>query len=124
MLTEAMQAWRSATLVGSTGTAFTLALQTSVTQVGGVVAPQLFQSKWAGNGYKNSFIICTACVAGAIVTNGWLQFVTAQSEREVHRVRRLRITAEREGRVYAGRDVDTSRLAVPARSDKKAAEDV
>ncbi|KAG6366085.1 hypothetical protein INS49_000261 [Diaporthe citri] len=48
-------AWRSATLTGSTGTAFTLALQTSVAQVGGVIAPQVFPSKWAGVGYKKSF---------------------------------------------------------------------
>ncbi|KAI8297268.1 MFS transporter prlL [Colletotrichum sp. SAR11_240] len=38
-------AWRSATLSGSTGTAFTLGLQSGIAQLGGVIGPQLFQSR-------------------------------------------------------------------------------
>lgn len=112
-------AWRSATLVGSTGTAFTLALQTSVAQVGGVIAPQLFQTRWAHNGYKNSFIICTACVAGAIVVNSWLWYITARSEQDVHRVLRLRIAAQRQGKVYAGEDIRLEDLPQARRAEKK-----
>ncbi|EHK97616.1 putative tartrate transporter [Glarea lozoyensis 74030] len=39
-------AWRSSTLEGTTGTAFTLAFQSCVGQVGGVIGPQLFQSNY------------------------------------------------------------------------------
>lgn len=98
-------AWRSATLVGTTGTAFTLALQTSVAQVGGVIAPQLFQSKYAYNGYKTSFIICTVSVAIAIISNIWLTYLTWTVEQDTKDVRRERIRAEREGKVYTGEDV-------------------
>ncbi|KAK7223202.1 hypothetical protein V2G26_011205 [Clonostachys chloroleuca] len=98
-------AWRSATLVGTTGTAFTLALQTSVAQVGGVIAPQLFQSKYAYNGYKTSFIICTVSVAIAILSNIWLTYLTWAVEQDTKNVRRERIRAEREGKVYTGEDV-------------------
>ncbi|KAL2278350.1 hypothetical protein FJTKL_14459 [Diaporthe vaccinii] len=101
-------AWRSATLTGSTGTAFTLALQTSVAQVGGVIAPQVFPSKWAGDGYKKSFIVCSACVAAAAASNAWLWYLTRALEKEVQRVRRLRIEAERGGRVWAGADARIS----------------
>jgi hypothetical protein len=87
--------------------------------VGGVIAPQLFQTKWAHNGYKNSFIICTVCVAAAIVVNQWLWGITAQSERDVHRVRRLRIAAKKNGEVYAGADVNVDDLAPAVRAQRK-----
>lgn len=98
-------AWRSATLVGTTGTAFTLALQTSIAQVGGVIAPQVFQSKYAADGYKTSFIICTVCVAIAAGFNAWLWWLTRDIERDVRDVRRERIKAERQGQVFVGEDV-------------------
>ncbi|KAJ0114682.1 vitamin h [Diaporthe amygdali] len=98
-------AWRSATLTGATGTAFTLALQTSVAQVGGVIAPQVFPSRWVGDGYKKSFIVCSACVVVVVVSNAWVWYLTRVSEADVLRVRKLRIRAEREGRVWAGDDV-------------------
>lgn len=44
-------AWRPSTLKGTTGTAFTLAFQSCVGQVG----PQLFQSKFAHNGVQDTF---------------------------------------------------------------------
>ncbi|KAJ4260420.1 hypothetical protein NW762_007159 [Fusarium torreyae] len=98
-------AWRSATLIGTTGTAFTLALQTSVAQVGGIIAPQVFQSKYAYNGYKTSFIICAVCVAIAALFNAWLWFLTRDVETDIMKVRRSRIRSEREGKVFAGEDV-------------------
>lgn len=98
-------AWRSATLRGSTGTAFALALQTSVAQVGGIIAPQVFPSRWAADGYNKSFIVCSACVAAAAASNAWLWYLTRTSENEVQRVRKLRIEAERGGHVWAGADV-------------------
>jgi MFS family permease len=98
-------AWRSASLVGSTGTAFTLALQTSIAQVGGVIAPQVFQSKYASNNYRTSFIICTACVGAAAISNAWLWFLTREVESDIKTVRRLRIQSRKEGKVYTGDDV-------------------
>ncbi|CAI6091332.1 unnamed protein product [Clonostachys chloroleuca] len=102
-------AWRSATLVGTTGTAFTLALQTSIAQVGGVIAPQLFRSKYAYNGYKTSFIICTVSVVLAILSNVWLTYLTWTVENDTKNVRRERIRAERKGKVYTGEDVRLNR---------------
>ncbi|PSN59479.1 permease of the major facilitator superfamily [Corynespora cassiicola Philippines] len=98
-------AWRSSSLVGTTGTAFSLGFQNCIGQVGGVVAPQLFQQKYAYNGYKTSFAICAAAIGAGVAANCWTWWVTRGLEREVKRVRRLRKKAEREGRVFVGQDV-------------------
>ncbi|KAK7723164.1 hypothetical protein SLS57_004722 [Botryosphaeria dothidea] len=95
-------AWRSATLEGATGAAFGLAFQNCVGQVGGVIGPQLFQSKYAADGYKVPFGICAGAVGLAWLASAWGWWLTRGLETEVRRVRRLRIKAAREGEVYAG----------------------
>ena len=98
-------AWRSSTLRGMTGSAFALAFQSCVGQVGGVVGPQLFRSKWAHNGYKTSFGICAAAIIVAWAFNLLTWWLTRHVEQDVRRIRRLRIMAEKEGAVYNGDDV-------------------
>jgi hypothetical protein len=98
-------AWRSATLSGSTGTAFTLGLQSGIAQLGGVIGPQLFQSKWAYNGYKNSFAIAAACIIAAWIGNLWTWWLTRNTEYDVLRVRRLILTARAEGKTLSGDDI-------------------
>ncbi|KAL5342659.1 major facilitator superfamily domain-containing protein [Aspergillus crustosus] len=98
-------AWRSSSLKGMTGAAFTLAFQSCVGQVGGVIGPQLFQSRFAYNGYKTPFAICAAVIGVSILFNGWTWWLTRNVEFDVLRVRRLRIKEEKEGRIYAGEDV-------------------
>ncbi|GME29232.1 Major facilitator superfamily [Neofusicoccum parvum] len=101
-------AWRSATLKGATGAAFGLAFQNCVGQVGGVIGPQLFQSKYAYNGYKTPFGVCAGAVGGAWLASLWAWWLTRDLEWDVRRIRRLRIKAEKEGAVYADDDVDAS----------------
>lgn len=98
-------AWRSATLHGANGTAFTLAFQSCVGQVGGVVGPQLFQSQYAYNGYKVPFTICATAIGAGWLANMWTWWLTRNVEEDVKRIRRLRITAERKGKVFAEDDV-------------------
>lgn len=90
---------------GSTGTAFTLALQTSVAQAGGVIGPQLFQSKWAYNGYKISFGICTAAIVVGLLSNCHTWYLTRNVEWDVRRIRRERIKAEKSGRLFVEDDI-------------------
>ncbi|KAF2795750.1 high-affinity nicotinic acid transporter [Melanomma pulvis-pyrius CBS 109.77] len=101
----AFWAWRSATLSGSTGTAFTLGLQSGIAQLGGVVGPQLFQSKWAHNGYKTSFGIAASFLFAGWVSNLWTWWLTRNTEYDVMRVRRLANTARKEGRTNFGDDI-------------------
>lgn len=96
---------RSSTLAGTTGTAFTLAFQSSVGQVGGVIGPQLFQERWAYNGYKTSFGICAAAIIASWACNLWTWWLTRNIEWDVLRVRRLRIRAEKSGEVLSNDDV-------------------
>ncbi|KAJ5915143.1 hypothetical protein N7454_011255 [Penicillium verhagenii] len=74
--------WRSATMTGATGTAFAWGLQNSIGQIGGVIGPQLFQSKWAYNRYKNSFGIALAGVIAAIGANIACWWLTKDQEKE------------------------------------------
>lgn len=104
-------AWRSATLQGATGTAFTLGFQSSIGQIGGVIGPQLFRQKYAYIGYKTPFAICAAAIGASWIANCWTWWLTKEVEEDVLRVRRERIRAGRSGEVYVGDDVlvDTGR---------------
>lgn len=97
--------WRSATLTGATGAAFGLAFQNCVGQVGGVISPQLFRSRYAYNGYKTPFAVCAAMTGGAwlFTVMGW--YLTWTLEKDVRRVRKLRNEAEEQGEIYTGEDV-------------------
>ncbi|RMD44888.1 hypothetical protein DV735_g359, partial [Chaetothyriales sp. CBS 134920] len=107
-------AWRSATLDGSTGTAFTLAFQSCIGQVGGVIGPQLFRSKYAYNGYKVSFAICAAAIGLSWLANVWTWWLTYDNERETLRIRRERIRASKHGQLYSGDDVVLDRKGMLA----------
>ncbi|KJK64116.1 Major Facilitator Superfamily protein [Aspergillus parasiticus SU-1] len=98
-------AWRTSSLKGTTGAAFTLAFQSCVGQVGGVIGPQLFQSKFAYNGYKTPFGICAGVIGAACLANLWTWWLTRNVEWDVRRIRRLRIKEEKQGRIYADDDV-------------------
>ncbi|KAH8892903.1 permease of the major facilitator superfamily [Thozetella sp. PMI_491] len=98
-------AWRSSSLKGTTGTAFSLGIQNCIGQSAGVIAPQPFQAKYAHNGYKTPFAICAGALGLGFLTNCWAWYLTRNIEYDVMRVRRLRKLAEEEGRVFAGDDV-------------------
>ncbi|KAA8911485.1 major facilitator superfamily domain-containing protein [Sphaerosporella brunnea] len=97
--------WRSSTLTGSTGTAFSLAFQSCIGQVGGIVGPQLFRQKYAYNGYKTSFAICAAAIIAGFFANCWTWWLTRNVEWDTRRIRRLRIKAKKEGRLFNEDDV-------------------
>jgi MFS transporter, ACS family, DAL5 transporter family protein len=99
--------WRAGYLSGATGAAFAMGLQSAVLNVGSVVSPQFFQSKWAYNGYRNSFDICIVLVVAAQVANLYTWWLTRKVERQVLRVRREVLGAKKEGREYNGHnDID------------------
>ncbi|SPO01719.1 related to permeases of the major facilitator superfamily [Cephalotrichum gorgonifer] len=96
--------WRTATMSGSNGAAFAIGLQSSVAQLGAVVGPQLFASKWVHNRYRNRFIIGFVIIFAALLTNLWTWWLTRKIERRVVTVRREILVARKEGRVYTGED--------------------
>ena len=74
-------------------------------QIGGVVGPQLFQSRWAYNGYKTSFDICAAFIISGWFSNVVTWWLKRNVEWDVRRIARLRKQAKKKGRVFAGDDV-------------------
>lgn len=97
--------WWTSTIKGVTGAAFVMAFQNAVGQVGGAIAPQLFQSKYAHNGYRVSFSICAVALFLALLANCWTWWLTRNVEWDVRRVRRLRRQAERGEKVFAKDDI-------------------
>ncbi|KAJ3529929.1 hypothetical protein NM208_g9548 [Fusarium decemcellulare] len=94
--------WRAGYLTGSSGAAFAMGLQSSIAQLGAVVGPQYFQSRWAYNGYRNSFAICLSMVCGAGLSTLYTWWLTRRVESQVLRVRREVLQARKEGRDYNG----------------------
>ena len=56
---------------GSTETAFMLGLQSSTAPLGGIVGPQLLQSKWAHNAYMASCAIAVVFTIAGWTSNLW-----------------------------------------------------
>lgn len=92
-------------MAGTTGTAFTLAFQSCVGQVGGVIGPQLFQSRYAHNGYKVPFAICATAIGAGWLASTWTWWLTRNVEWDVRRIRKLRLKANKEGTMFADDDV-------------------
>jgi hypothetical protein len=69
------------------------------------VGPQLFQERFAHNGYKTSFAVCAAAIGASWLANIWTWYLTHENEEDIKRVRRLRVKANRDGAVWAGEDV-------------------
>ncbi|KAM7186850.1 Major facilitator superfamily domain containing protein [Naviculisporaceae sp. PSN 640] len=82
--------WRSSSLKGSTGTAFTLAFQSCIGQIGGVIGPQLFTDKLKGDDglYKLPFGVAAGSIALGWIFALWAWWLTRQVERDVLAQRR------------------------------------
>ncbi|KAK1594598.1 high-affinity nicotinic acid transporter [Colletotrichum navitas] len=91
--------YQSATLSGSTCTAFILGLQSGIAQLGGLIGPQLFQSKFAYNGCKTSFAIAAATTVASFLANLWTWWLTRNTEYDVMRVRRKILKARKAGKI-------------------------
>lgn len=97
---------RTSSLKGTTGTAFAFGLQSGVGQLGGVIGPQIFQSRYAADGYRVPYSICTAAIGGGLLGCLLCWYLTLKLEQDVRRVQKERIQAEQRGQLYTGPDVD------------------
>lgn len=97
---------RTSSLKGTTGTAFAFGLQSGVGRLGGVIGPQIFQSRYAADGYRVPYSICTATIGGGFLGCVICWYLTQKLEQDVRRVQKERIQAEQRGQLYTGPDVD------------------
>lgn len=70
-----------------------------------MIGPQLFQSKYAHNGYKVPFAICATAIGCGWLASMWTWWLTRNVEWDVRRIRRLRIKSEKKGKMFADDDV-------------------
>ena len=70
-----------------------------------MIGPQLFQSRYAHNGYKVPFAICAGAIGLSWAATVWTWWLTRNVEYDVKRIRKLRIQAERTGQIYAEDDI-------------------
>ncbi|KAJ4290337.1 hypothetical protein N0V90_010553 [Kalmusia sp. IMI 367209] len=96
--------WRTSIMSGATGASFAIGLQSSIAQLGSTIGPQFFQSKWAYNRYRNSFLIGLAITVAALLSNVWTWWLTRDIERSVVQVRKATLKAKREGKAFTGYD--------------------
>ncbi|KAL2204697.1 putative vitamin H transporter [Sarocladium strictum] len=99
--------WRTSIMSGSTGAAFAIGLQSSIAQLGAVVGPQFFPAKWAADRYRNSYLIGLVITIAALLSNLWTWWLTRKIERQIQKVRRSTLQANKEGKGYTGEsDID------------------
>ncbi|KAL4869939.1 major facilitator superfamily domain-containing protein [Aspergillus spectabilis] len=102
----ASQAWGAvyaACVLGSM--AIAMGLQSGVSQLGGVIGPRIFRSKFAADGYRTSYAICVGALGGCLLFNCLSWFLTRNLEWDVHRIRRRQIKAEKEERLFTEDEV-------------------
>lgn len=104
-LIHIIRSGRSASMKGTTGTAFAFGLQSGVGQLGGVIGPQIFQSRYAANGYQVPYGVCCGAIGISLCAAVWSWYLTRDLETEVRRVHLERIKAKNEGKLFVGEDV-------------------
>lgn len=91
--------WRAQTIQGAAGASFAFALQNGIGQIGGIIGPQVFRSKYAPN-YRVPFAVCMAFqgLTWFLVLLCW--YINRDVERQTRQVaaERKRVAKE-EGRV-------------------------
>ncbi|EXJ81273.1 hypothetical protein A1O3_07563 [Capronia epimyces CBS 606.96] len=96
--------WRAGYVQHATGAAFALGLQSTFSNISSVVSPHFYQSKWAKDGYRQSFGISLGMAFGAGLSVLYSWWLTRKVEAQVVRVRREVLKAQSEGREYDGHD--------------------
>jgi hypothetical protein len=80
-------------------------LQSGVGQLGGVIGPQIFLSKYAKDGYKVSYAVCTATIAAGPFGCCLCWYLTHNLEWDIQRVRQERNKANQEGKRHLKDDI-------------------
>ncbi|GAA5837188.1 hypothetical protein JCM11251_005280 [Rhodosporidiobolus azoricus] len=109
ILSSVLFSWRAQTYKGSTSTAFTLAFQNGLSQLSGVVSPQIFQSKFAPR-YTTPYCISIAFLFLSVLSTFWAWWLTADVERETRRVAAIRFKEGKERNALTAVDIDAAKL--------------
>ncbi|WVQ84828.1 hypothetical protein IAT38_006985 [Cryptococcus sp. DSM 104549] len=81
--------WRAQTLRGTTNAAFAFAFQNGVAQIGGIIGPQIYRSKYAPR-YTIPYIVCIIFFTVSIISVVVTWYLSRDIERETRRVAKIR----------------------------------
>lgn len=101
-----MWPWRLQTTSRATGSAFSIGFVNSLGQIGSIVGPQIFRSKYAPR-YSVSFGVAMGFTGLCILFTAWTWWVTRFTEKETREKRKLRIAALKRGE-HLQDDVDVN----------------
>jgi nitrate/nitrite transporter NarK len=101
-----MWPWRLQTTSRATGSAFSIGFVNSLGQIGTVIGPQIFRSKFAPH-YSQSFGIAMGFTGLCIIFTAVTWWMTRTTEKQTRQMRQLRIAAAKRGeRLDSDADVD------------------
>ncbi|GAA5900218.1 hypothetical protein JCM6882_002277 [Rhodosporidiobolus microsporus] len=109
ILSSVLFSWRAQTYKGSTSTAFTLAFQNGLSQLSGVISPQIFRSSFAPR-YTVPYIISIVFIVISILSTFWAWWLSADVERETRRVAAIRFKEGKEHNALTAVDIDAEKL--------------
>ncbi|GAA5861368.1 hypothetical protein JCM8547_006108 [Rhodosporidiobolus lusitaniae] len=75
VLSSVLFSWRAQTYKGATSAAFILAFQNGLSQLSGVISPQIFRSKYAPR-YTVPYIVSLVFLAVSVVSTFWAWYLT------------------------------------------------
>lgn len=99
-----MWPWRLQTTSKATGSAFAIAFSNSLGQIGSVIGPQIFRSKFAPR-YTTSFAVAMGFSGLCIIATAWTWWVTRVTEKQTRDMQKLRVSAAKKGELVMN-DVD------------------
>ena len=101
-----MWPWRLQTTARATGSAFAISFSNSLGQIGTVIGPQIFRSKFAPR-YTTSFAVAIAVTGACVLSTAWTWWITRETERKTRYLKKMRIAAgKREAVVLDDVDIE------------------
>lgn len=85
-----MSSWMNQSLDGSTEVGFSLSFANSVAQLGGIIGPQMFRSRYSPR-YTVPYSICLAFLASGIIVLSFLWYLTRSTTKKTFEERRQRL---------------------------------
>ncbi|GAA6034409.1 hypothetical protein JCM8097_002711 [Rhodosporidiobolus ruineniae] len=109
VLSSVLFSWRAQTYKGATNTAFVLAFQNGLSQLSGVISPQIFRAKYAPR-YTVPYIVSIVFLAVSVLSTFWAWWLSADVERETRRVAAVRFKEGKERNRLTTVDIDADKL--------------
>ncbi|ODO06734.1 hypothetical protein I350_04093 [Cryptococcus amylolentus CBS 6273] len=96
--TAVLMPWRAQSLKGSTNAAFAFAFQNGLSQISGIIGPQVFRSKYAPR-YTIPYVVCIVFLVLSFLALLVTWYLSAALEKETRRVAKVRRAEAKANRI-------------------------